>query len=932
MSEQDLQGRWFLQAYYRYVGEPERMRDVYGYWLFLIGSVAGLAGIVAYLVEQAFFPGDLMIREAAIVSAAFGLTVALFGIVVLLPVRRNGILASMLGTVISFAGIGLFVSVYPQAWYVPPDYSAEIIAIYGIGVTIITSVAVLVPIITGEKGLFVEPELGIGSDEPPILLGKATRDAFFAVFETPTNEWSWRMIHREAIAESEILARTDTDARLVVEDVREMIGAAGLLDLTTSSFRLYQTEEGEWRWSLVRQDGSVVAVSAGTATDRDAVESTVTFLSEQLPTAETMEIHGAAFDVYRDDSDRWQWRLIDEHRRPLAQSGTSVHTENEAVGATETFVERFENARVLILEGPGFELFESPEGWQWRVVSPTDDRLVTSTSSFSSRQAAESAALAVAEDTAGAPVIEYGTPGYELVPGSDGWSWRLRDETDDLIARSHETRPDRDGIRDRAERTRNVLGDGTIIEYEAMDCEVYPAEDGWRWRLVSDEREVLAESVAPFDDEAEATDTAETVRTCVLAADLIEFDQAAFQQYESDGQWRWRLIDGDGQVLADSGEEYGSQEAVREGMTTLKEHAPDAEVLEIETAAFEIYRHEGGDYAWRLIDEGGTLIAASATAYHSRTAAKEAVAYLTDHVDDAAIRPMREAAFQLFEDDDRWAARLIDVDGAILAETVARATTRDGARDAIDRIKEAGTDVGIDAFGPVTVTLRNGSGWRWDLVDPDRQPIARGDRNYEDQSQARADVESLTDTATEAPVFTIDEGIVWAYEDESAGGWLWELIGPDRATFGEGVEAVAELDEMLGTIETIKTRAGDAEPFEIDTIAIEIVLEDDAWSWRALDEEERIVAVDPGAHQAREDVTGAIDRARGAAADASILEIDDPAFEFHERDEGWVWRLLDDTGEPLAESVEPHESRQAAREEMLSAKEHGPEGETVVTW
>ena len=66
--------------------------------------------------------------------------------------------------------------------------------------------------------------------------------------------------------------------------------------------------------------------------------------------------------------------------------------------------------------------------------------------------------------------------------------------------------------------------------------------------------------------------------------------------------------------------------------------------------------------------------------------------------------------------------------------------------------------------------------------------------------------------------------------------------------------------------------------------------------------------------------------------DASIIEIDEPVFEFLERDDGWVWRLLDENGEPIAESVQAHESRQAAREEMRTAKEYGPDGEAVVTW
>lgn len=48
---------------------------------------------------------------------------------------------------------------------------------------------------------------------------------------------------------------SDTDARMDVESVREKIGGAGLLDITTPAFRLYRTADDRWRWSLVEDDG-----------------------------------------------------------------------------------------------------------------------------------------------------------------------------------------------------------------------------------------------------------------------------------------------------------------------------------------------------------------------------------------------------------------------------------------------------------------------------------------------------------------------------------------------------------------------------------------------------------------------------------------------------------------------------------------------------
>ena len=199
MSNSEIQGTKLVELYHRYVGEPESKRDVYGYWLFLLGSVAGMAGVTVVQVEQLLFAGDFQVREWAIALAAVGLTLTMFGVAAL--------------------GIGGFVWAYPGAWDVQPDYSAPIIAAYSLGLAVIAGVAVLVPVVTGEKGLFVEPELGIGNDEP-----------------TP---------------------------------------------------------------------------------DRDGVESTVNFLKEEAPTADVVEIRGAAFDVY-EEGGRWEWQLVDGVRQPIA--------------------------------------------------------------------------------------------------------------------------------------------------------------------------------------------------------------------------------------------------------------------------------------------------------------------------------------------------------------------------------------------------------------------------------------------------------------------------------------------------------------------------------------------------------------------------------------------------------------------------------------
>jgi len=958
MAIDDIRDQKLVELYHRYIGEPESKRDVYGYWLLLLGSVAGLLGVFVFQIEQRIFPGNFEIREVAIVLSAIGLALGLFAVVVLLPVRRRGMQASVLGLAIAFLSIFAFTQVYPGSWSVGPAYSAEIIALYTLGIGILVAVAILVPVITGEKGLLVEPELGLGSEEASILVGDATRDAFFTVYETPTNDWTWRTIRRDAIGQSATTVATDTDARMEVEAVRETIAGAGLLDITTAAFRLYRTGEEEWEWSLVTAEGSIVAASDGSYADRDAIESAVNFLKEETPAASRLEIQGAAFDVTRDEGDRWHWRLIDERHRPLAAGPDDYGEESAAEDSIERFVEGVEDPRVLTVETIAIELFEDSEGWRWHVIDAADTRLLTSDATFDSRGDAETAATVIADHLSAAAVIEHGSPGYEVHEtnswaGGDadfeggGWTWRLRDRADEIVAAMHGRPVDESDATASAERTRSVLDRTETIEFEGADYEVYPAGDAWHWRLVSAERDVLADSTEAFEGRDEAESAADRVREQALVADLIEFEQAAFQQYESDGEWRWRLIDEDGTVMADSGESYEDKSEVMEGMRTLKENAPDAEVLEIDTAAFEIHLTDDGAYAWRLIDEGGKLIAESARSYPSRTLAREAVDFLIEHVDDAAVRAMEHATFQLLSDEETWGFRLIDTDGTILAESVEDYPTYDGVTTAIADIREAGTGAPIDTMRDVTVQIRQNAGYHWRLIDRDRSLLASGERTYETRSAAESDVDRLLENAADAPVFDIGRGVVWI--DRHGEDWRWRLIDADRTDLAVSPQGYETYGAVVNDIETVQAQAADADRMDIETLAFEPYREGDldggtsigsdedgdsggVWRWRLIDERETVRAVSAGSYESRDAIADAIEAARRTTEKASILEIDEVSFEFAQRDDGWIWRLIDENGSPIAESVEAHDTRQSAREEMLTVKEHAPEGETVVSW
>ncbi|ELZ39456.1 DUF7139 domain-containing protein [Halorubrum tebenquichense] len=138
MSEADAENV-LIEYYRRYVGDPDRTIDVYaGFGLFFAGIALGVIGVVVFLYSATLDPTALStyaVREVAAVAGAVGLPALLLGIVVLLPVDRRMLYLAGAGTAITLAGTGAFVWAYPNNWnvVVNPDYSAQIVAVYSVG-------------------------------------------------------------------------------------------------------------------------------------------------------------------------------------------------------------------------------------------------------------------------------------------------------------------------------------------------------------------------------------------------------------------------------------------------------------------------------------------------------------------------------------------------------------------------------------------------------------------------------------------------------------------------------------------------------------------------------------------------------------------------------------------------------------------------------
>lgn len=64
------------------------------------------------------------------------------------------------------------------------------------------------------------------------------------------------------------------------------------------------------------------------------------------------------------------------------------------------------------------------------------------------------------------------------------------------------------------------------------------------------------------------------------AIDFSTMAMATFEMYEdAEGKWRWRLVHANGNIIADGGEGYASRQKCQQGLRSVKENAPDADVV-----------------------------------------------------------------------------------------------------------------------------------------------------------------------------------------------------------------------------------------------------------------------------------------------------------------------------------------------------------------
>lgn len=125
--------------------------------------------------------------------------------------------------------------------------------------------------------------------------------------------------------------------------------------------------------------------------------------------------------------------------------------------------------------------------------------------------------------------------------------------------------------------------------------------------------------------------------------------KARFEVYEDVGdEYRWRLVHDNGNIIADGSEGYTSKQGARQGLESVRSHASGAYIVDRSDTAeapdeggsdalFELYEDEGEQWRWRLVHENGNIIADGSQGYSSKQKAQQGLASVQTNTTGAPV-------------------------------------------------------------------------------------------------------------------------------------------------------------------------------------------------------------------------------------------------------------------------------------------------------
>jgi uncharacterized protein YegP (UPF0339 family) len=395
---------------------------------------------------------------------------------------------------------------------------------------------------------------------------------------------------------------------------------------------------------------------------------------------------------------------------------------------------------------------------------------------------------------------------------------RLREELQEREATVEELRTRLDEAEtEAADREEDVRGDREELERTLG--------------AVREERDALERELEAAR-EAEAA-SGERVTVAELRLAEIQNSQGTFELYtDAGGQWRWRLVHRNGNIIGTSGEGYRSDRSARRGMRSVQRNAPGATVVWLEPEAdddepvpdpdptpvyepeevrssVELYEDTGGEWRWRLVHDNGNIIATGARGYASRRNAVKGLGRSRELVAPGDYLSFDPAGFEVYEDaGGEWRWRLVHRNGNIIGDSSEGYAARSGAIKAVDRFKDRVADAPVnpdDGPDPVAFELYEDAGgeWRWRLVHRNGNTLADSGEGYTERREAENAIDRVKRYGPEADTLTVGAAAFELFEDE-AGEHRWRLRHRNGTLLARASEGYASRSNAIANINSVK--------------------------------------------------------------------------------------------------------------------------------
>lgn len=180
-------------------------------------------------------------------------------------------------------------------------------------------------------------------------------------------------------------------------------------------------------------------------------------------------------------------------------------------------------------------------------------------------------------------------------------------------------------------------GEAVAVDDDQRVAVEVPPEPEMGVTLVREDGDVSLEVEVDWDE------TDGTVETGTATS------KARFEVYgDSAGDYRWRLVHRNGNIIADGGEGYASKQKAEQGLESVRKNGPGAYVVDRSKdegapaqggskATFELFGDSGGKWRWRLRHDNGNVIADGGQGYSSKQKAKQGLHSVQTNVPGAPV-------------------------------------------------------------------------------------------------------------------------------------------------------------------------------------------------------------------------------------------------------------------------------------------------------